>query len=691
MRNSKAPNYHFMVDAASDALIALGADGRVLVWNPAAERITGYSAREAEGALLGDLLPPAGNDENGPAALLDNPHGDTPPATVKELTIKRKDGQAVPVEVSVSRRKTRSTQATLLTIRDITERKQAEEALRQAQAELEARVRERTRELAEANGALQIKDADRERAEAAVKAERQLFIDVLDTLPAYLVLLSPDHHVPFANKFFRERFGESHGKRCFEYLFGRTEPCEICQTYNVLKTMTPLEWEWTGPDGRNYYIFDFPFTDTDGSTLIMEVGIDITERKQAEEALRQAQAELEARVRERTRALKESEEALRESEEELSAILANMPILTLVVDEARRVLKVNDAAVKFCGRSIEEMLALRAGEALGCLHAGDDPRGCGFGPACQTCLTRLCMVDSLETGKSHYQVEWQRPFRRGDRIEEVSFLLSTVLLATREKKLLVCIQDITERTQAEAEIKQLNEDLRRHAAELEAANKELEAFTYSVSHDLRTPLRSMEGFSQALAEDYADKLDEQGRKYLGYVQESSELMGQLIDDLLKLSRVTRQEMSPDSVNLDELARPVIAELKKHEPGRQVDVTIAPGLICRGDARLLRIALENLLGNAWKFTGKAAPARIEVGGIEKDGRKTYFVRDNGAGFDMKYADKLFQPFQRLHKASDFPGTGVGLATVQRIIRRHGGEVWGEGKTGEGATFYFTLGQ
>lgn len=243
-------------------------------------------------------------------------------------------------------------------------------------------------------------------------------------------------------------------------------------------------------------------------------------------------------------------------------------------------------------------------------------------------------------------------------------------------------QDITERKQAEEEVRQ-------RTAELEASNRELEAFSYSVSHDLRAPLRSMEGFSSALVEDYADKLDDQGKQYLKYVQESSELMARLIDDLLKLSRVTRSEMSREEVNLSEMARNIVAEREKAEPHRRVEATIAPDITVYGDFNLLRVALDNLLGNAWKFSGNAASPRIEVGAVIHNGRPAYFVRDNGVGFDMKYAGKLFQPFQRLHKVTEFPGTGIGLATVQRIIRRHGGEVWAESKAGEGATFYFTL--
>jgi light-regulated signal transduction histidine kinase (bacteriophytochrome) len=243
-------------------------------------------------------------------------------------------------------------------------------------------------------------------------------------------------------------------------------------------------------------------------------------------------------------------------------------------------------------------------------------------------------------------------------------------------------QDITDRKNAEEELKRSN-------IELEASNKELEAFSYSVSHDLRAPLRSMEGFSSALIEDYADKLGEQGKQYLKYVQESSDLMGHLIDDLLKLSRVTRSEMNYEMVNLSEMAQKITTELEKNEADRKVKLDISPDITAYGDRNLLRLALENLLGNAWKFSSKSDSPRIEMGITSHKAKQVYFIRDNGVGFDMAYADKLFKPFQRLHKASEFTGTGIGLATVQRIIRRHGGEIWAESKVAEGATFYFTL--
>ena len=242
--------------------------------------------------------------------------------------------------------------------------------------------------------------------------------------------------------------------------------------------------------------------------------------------------------------------------------------------------------------------------------------------------------------------------------------------------------DITDRKNAE-------DELRQRTAELEASNKELEAFSYSVSHDLRAPLRSITGFSAVLLEDYGEKLDKEGQQYLRKIQDSGELMGQLMDDLLKLSRVTRSDLRMEKLDLSGMARETISDLEATEPKRKVKVTIAPNMTAEGDKNLLSLVLQNLLGNAWKFTSKTVEPRIEIGITEHKDKQAFFVRDNGSGFDMVYANKLFQPFQRLHKASEFAGTGIGLATVQRIIRRHGGEVWAEGKVGQGATFYFTL--
>jgi signal transduction histidine kinase len=253
--------------------------------------------------------------------------------------------------------------------------------------------------------------------------------------------------------------------------------------------------------------------------------------------------------------------------------------------------------------------------------------------------------------------------------------------------------EAVERWLADDEVRRGNAALetrvRERTAELESANRELEAFCRSVSHDLRAPLRGIDGFSLAVIEEYGDRLDATGREYLQRVRAGTQRMGQIIDDLLALSRVLRVEMDRGPVDLSALATRVFDELRETNPKRRVDVVIAPGVVATGDERLLRLAIENLLDNAWKFTARRSGARIEFGVSERDDAPAYFVRDNGAGFDMAYADQLFGVFQRLHRQSEFPGNGVGLATVRRIIERHGGRVWAEGAVEQGATFLFTL--
>lgn len=249
-------------------------------------------------------------------------------------------------------------------------------------------------------------------------------------------------------------------------------------------------------------------------------------------------------------------------------------------------------------------------------------------------------------------------------------------------------------TRSPEEILRQNADLeelvRERTAQLEASNKELEAFCYSVSHDLRAPLRSIDGFSHALIETYSANLDPVALEYLQRVRAASLRMGQLIDDLLHLSRVGRREMRIEEVDLSEQASGILQELQKSAPERKLEFVAASGLRVQADERLIRIAMENLLGNAWKFTSKRPLARIEFGCEERSGKASYFVRDNGAGFDMAYADKLFSPFQRLHTQHEFPGSGIGLAIVQRIINRHQGQITAQGVPDQGATFWFTLG-
>jgi light-regulated signal transduction histidine kinase (bacteriophytochrome) len=253
--------------------------------------------------------------------------------------------------------------------------------------------------------------------------------------------------------------------------------------------------------------------------------------------------------------------------------------------------------------------------------------------------------------------------------------------------------EIRFRIRAEEDASRLNAELERRVAErtaqLEFTNRELESFSYSVSHDLRAPLRHIEGFCSVLSEDCAGQLDDHGRKYLERIATATRHMQQLVESLLQLARLTRGELSLQSVDLTAMAREIAAELRLSDPSRVATFNVADGMQVTGDESLLRIALRNLLGNAWKYTRKSQEAVIEFGVTETEGRRVFFVRDNGAGFDMKYAGRLFGVFQRLHGAEEFEGTGVGLATVQRIIHRHGGEIWAEGEEGKGAMFSFSL--
>jgi signal transduction histidine kinase len=279
--------------------------------------------------------------------------------------------------------------------------------------------------------------------------------------------------------------------------------------------------------------------------------------------------------------------------------------------------------------------------------------------------------------------------------ESFNAMLAEIERATRELEASnrESAREVTERRRAEQEILRLNAELEtrvnQRTTELQSTNAELEAFCYSVSHDLRAPLRSIDGFSQALLEDFPSDVPEEARRYLARIRSSTQRMGQLIEDLLNLSKVSRGDLQRRDIDIGELARQVAAELQQREPARKVEVSVWDGMQANADPRLLRAALENLIGNAWKFSAKAEHARVEIGCLRDGEQASFFVRDNGAGFDMRYADKLFGAFQRLHSASEFQGTGIGLATVQRIVHRHGGRIWADAAPGKGAVFFFTL--
>ena len=301
------------------------------------------------------------------------------------------------------------------------------------------------------------------------------------------------------------------------------------------------------------------------------------------------------------------------------------------------------------------------------------------------------LIDIGVDKRAHGEVELSRA--DGTTIPVLVAMSAFELEDTRLRCLVMT--DLTEQRQAEAEIRRLNADLEarvaRRTADLAQANENLEAFTYSVAHDLRSPLRAMSGFSEALLEEYADRLDEGGREYATRIESASQHMAQLIDDLLHLSSVSRAEIHLEPVDLSREVASVAQELQNREPDRQVNLVIEDGVWVTADRLLIHTVVENLIGNAWKFTSHRTKANIEFGTVPATNAPICcYVRDDGAGFDPAYMNKLFQPFQRLHSTTDFPGTGIGLASVRRIIERHGGRAWAEGAVDHGATFYFTLG-
>lgn len=510
---------------------------------------------------------------------------------------------------------------------------------------------------------------ERRKAEDALRESQERFRAILDNMGNIVFMRDLEGRHIFVNRLFeittRMSKGDVYGKTILELL-----PEQISREYDrndrkVIEYDRPMEFEETFPleDGVHTYIaIRFPLKDTKGKTYaICGVSTDITNLKKAEEAL------------------KKSEHSLREAQR--IAHIGNWEW-----DMEKDYVYRSDEVFEIFGRAKGEFDSYE--DYLKAMHPDDRE------------AVIMKFREAIDKERS-YSVDAR--IIRGDGAGRIVHIQGEVLRDASGKTVRMAgtVQDITERKQAEDEVTKLNRELERRVEErtlelkqanedLASAKTEIETFTYSVAHDLRSPLRLIDGFTKLLLKKQLDRLDHEGRDHLERIRASARRMGQLIDDLMNLSFVMRAEVVSSAVDLSAIALSIASDLEKADPERKTNFVIEEGLAVRGDERLLRMVVENLMGNAWKFTSKKDGPRIEFRRCgEEDAKDVFCVRDNGVGFNMAHSDRLFHPFQRLHSQDEFPGTGIGLVTVKQIVQRHGGRVWAEGKTGEGAVFYFTL--
>jgi PAS domain S-box-containing protein len=617
--------YRHLFESSNDAIMLLDAE-RFFDCNRATLRIFGYSTREEFlGKHPAGVSPPRQPDGRDSRAAADEKMATAFRAgrSYFEWLHQRADGTVFAADVLLTPMDFRGQRVLQATVRDISDRKQAE-----LQAE----------------------------------AERDRLRRILDAMQDGVYMVGRDWRLQYINPALLVRGGPVNGRKCYEYFHGRSEPCPDCANPKAFAGASTHRKYTTRQGDITYDIQDVPVTGDDGQPARLVFLRDITAHKRADEALRQ-------------------------NESRYKHLFEESPSGIALVDSDGVVQEANSRALELLGIGREDLVGRSFRQLLPEFDLDSDEHDADF---------RSRLAGRPAAREITFRI------KSGER-KTIEVQSSIVGGAGKTSDVMFLITDVTARKRAEAELARhrghLEELVRERTAELEAANRELEAFSYSVSHDLRAPLRAIDGFAQALVEDCETQLDAKARGHLDRVSSAAQRMAVLIDDLLNLAHIARLPLERKEVDLSDLARSITAELRRAAPDRNVEFVIPDGLTAPADPVLTEMVLQNLLDNAWKFTSGHPTARIEFGtthdGLpardrtQTGGERVFFVRDDGVGFDMTYADKLFAPFQRLHSEREFSGSGIGLAIVQRIVWRHGGRVWFEAEVNGGAVCWFTL--